>query len=246
MTTLVRLDQLRAHLGFDAGQTADDDRLRLALAAAAAALERAAGRRFEPRRESLRHEGGGRLLILADDLLTVEAVIDGAGCILGPEAVEALPTGAGSFSLLRRVDGERFRAPVTVTGIWGWHDRRAEAWLPTGATLVDDPLSVDALTLTASAAVGFEAGHLLRIGAEYVRVESVAGAALTIARGVNGTTPADHLAGSVIVRYVPPAEVMALCLRWAAWLYREADQPLGAAAPPALLASLAGLRRLVV
>lgn len=63
--------------------------------------------------------------------------------------------------------------------------------------VVDDPLASDATTLNVTAGTGqyFKAGDLIWMDGEICRVDSVSTDALTIARGVFGTTGAEHAAG---------------------------------------------------
>ena len=85
---------------------------------------------------------------------------------------------------------------------------------------------------------------MLRLGEEYAHVVAVDAEAdtLSVIRGVRGTVAEAHAAGTAIEVYVPPEDVQALCLRWAAWLYQQADAAIGAGAdwlyPPDLPADL--------
>lgn len=257
MYTLCTLERLRQWLGLVDEDTADDARLREALAQAAAQIERAAGRRFSPRRAALPHTAAGVIeLLLDDDLLELLALTNGDGRLIPLENVQLLPA-EGPAGLLRLTSGAAFTwgetrlNAVTVTGIWGWHDRWDEAWRDSGDS-VQGGLDADAGVLAVSDADGadaageqprFQAGQLLKIADEYLRVLAVDTAANTLAveRGANGTEAASHPADAAIYIYQPPADVAALALRRAAWLVRSADHP--EAPPDDLNAALAGLRR---
>lgn len=259
MYTLATLDHLRAHLGLLASETSDDPRLLRALQAASAQIERTAGRRFSPRRAALQHDyTDARQLLLSDDLLELTSILNGDGNSIALTDVIAIPD-EPPYSLLRLSGGSAFTwslAPaqaITVAGIWGWHDCPAQMWRGSGDSVQNNPLSSSATSLSVQDADGadalgqsprFQAGHLLRIADEYLRVLAVNTATntLTVQRAVSGTAAAAHALGTPIHTYQPPADVGALALRWAAWLYRQAD---GAQPPPDdLLFALAALRRL--
>ena len=172
-------------------------------------------------------------------------------------AVRLLPPGQSPAGLLRLVDGLALEGEVTVTGVWGWHDDWSNAWIDSGDTVQDAPLTVSATTLTVTNADGldtdgrsprFQVGHLLRVDDEYLHVRAIDTTTntLTVTRGVNGTTAATHVAGTPISVYRPAADVESLVLRWAGWLYREPDGVEPEPIPSALLDDLRPLRRDVV
>ncbi|MBL8160790.1 MAG: hypothetical protein JNJ61_02315 [Anaerolineae bacterium] len=259
MYTLATLDHLRAHLGLLASETSDDPRLLRMLQAASAQIERMAGRRFSPRRAALQHDySDARQLLLSDDLLEPLHILNGDGSSIVLTDVIAVPDEA-PYSLLRLTGGSAFTwtlvpvQAITVTGIWGWHDRPAEMWRGSGDSVQDNPLSSSTTSLTVLDADGadalgqsprFQVGHLLKIEDEYLRVLAVNAAtnSLTVQRAVNGTAPAAHALGTPIYTYQPPGDINALALRWAAWLYKQADAI--QSAPDDLLFALTALRRL--
>jgi hypothetical protein len=265
MYTLSTLEHLRRRLGLSAADTGEDARLLAALQAASAQIERAAGRRFMPYHAAIRHDIHPRYrdeLLLSADLLQLDSLTNGDGSTIDPLDVILLPdwTADGPACLLRLTGGQRFtwldspRQAVTVTGVWGWHDRWLRAWRDSADTVQDDPLNSSAVTLHVSSISGtdshaaaprFQTGHLLRIDDEYLRVLAVnpATQTLTVLRGVQGTTAAGHTAGTRIDVFQPAQEVDMLCLRWALWLYKEPDSRAFAAPPAALAAALDGLRR---
>lgn len=269
MYHLATLHQLRQRLGLSATDTSDDDRLLAALQAAAAQIEGAAGRRFSPRSATIEHDVNSRHtteLLLDDDLLQLDSITNGDGSSIDTLEVVTLPesTMDGPISVLRLTGGQAFvwdESPlraVSVTGIWGWHDRWTRAWRDSADTVQDNPLSAAATTLTVSDADGvdsnniaprFQVGHLLRIEDEYLRVLVVNTSTnvLTVLRGVNGTMAAAHVQTTQIDVFQPALDVEMLCLRWALWLYKEPDNNRTfSAAPNHLARTLDGLRRLGV
>ena len=256
MHTLATLHALRLHLGLSPADSADDARLKQALRAASAHLERLAGRRFSPRRETIVHRSDPRqaALLLRDDLLHLLTLTDAAsGQSIPLENVVCLPEGGGPFYGLRRADNGPFPAALAVEGIWGWHDRWPAAWAASGDAVQNDPLAAEAVTISAQDADGpaadgvrprFQAGQLLRVGDEYLALLAVNAQtnALTVARGAHGTAAVAHSGRPPIDVYRPAPDVELLCLRWAAWLYREPDAAPDAL-PPALVAAIAPLQR---
>jgi hypothetical protein len=268
MYLLATLHQLRQRLGLSDGDTGDDARLLMALQAASAQIEAAAGRRFSPRVATIEHDVHPRHsteLLLDDDLLQLDTITNGDGSSINTLDVITVPdsTMDGAISVLRLIGGQAFvwdESPlraVRVSGIWGWHDRWTRAWRDSADTVQDNPLGATATTITVSDADGvdghntaprFQVGQLLRVEDEYLRVLAVntTSNVLTVLRGVNGTTAAAHDQATVIEVFQPALEIEMLCLRWAQWLYKEPDNRAVSATPKHLAATLDGLRRVGV
>jgi hypothetical protein len=263
MYTLNTLYALHARLGLADSDTADDARLLAALQAAAAQIERTAGRRFCPRQATLQHTVHYPTeLILDDDLLELTTLSNGDSSTIPLDNVILLPDDAPAGGLLLMA-GSSFtwaQSPVqavSISGIWGWHDRWGEAWRNSADTVQNNPLNSSATSLTVADADGsdsngetprFQVGHLLKIESEYVRVLAVntVSNVLTVLRGVNGTTAAAHLQNTSIYTYQPPADVAAIALRWASLLYREPDGDVFAVTIDLLHDSLTPYRRVWV
>jgi hypothetical protein len=261
MYTLATLYQLRARLGLAANETADDARLMNALTAATAQIERATGRRFLPRKAILAQDYTSSVeLLLDDDLLELTSVTNGDGSAISLGDVLTIPSD-GPAGLLHLTGSAAFtwkllkRQAITVTGTWGWHDQWAAAWRDSGDTVQNNPFSSGATTLTVANASAadtagesprFQVGHLLRIDSEYLWVLGISGSTLMVARAANGSAAAAHAQNTPVYTYQPPPDVVALALRWAAWLYREPDSASFAAAPDTLLDAVAHLRRAAV
>jgi hypothetical protein len=265
MYTIATLQQLRQRLGLSPDDTADDPRLLAALQAATAQMEAAALRRFIPRRVSIGHTLNPRYpteLVLVDDLLELDTLVNGDGRTIAPEHIVTVPHSAydGPVALVELIEGESFvwtETPVqaiTVSGIWGWHDRWSQAWRGSSDTVQDAALDSTTTTLTVTDADGldahgtiprFQVGQLLRLGSEYVWVTGVdtVNNTLTVKRGANGTTAAAHAQYTAIEIYQPPLDVEMLCLRWALWLYKEPDNRPFSSTPLQLSAALGALRR---
>ncbi len=248
MYTLATPDQLRSRLGLEPDDSADGQRLWRALTAAGARIERDSGRRFTPRLATLPHNPRHpRDLILLDDLLQLQRLTNGDGHQIDLRDVETLPAAAeGSVSVLRLRGERRFSGPaaVQVTGLWGWHERRAQAWQG-GVDRLQDDSPAAAATLRVTDGGRFQPGQLLRLDDEYLRLLSrdAAGHRLQVQRGAQGTTAAAHSRGSALDLYQPPPAVTLLCLRLASWLYREPDRSPAADLPADIASELRALRR---
>ena len=253
MYTLATADQLRSRLGLAPADNVDEERLWRALTAASARIEGASGRHFTPRLATLAHDvRDARELTLADDLLQLQRLTNGVGREIELLAVQTLPVATeGSASVLRLSGAQRFvwsgspLAAIQVTGIWGWHERWSLAWQSGVDSAQDNPLAASAAALQVTDSSRFEAGQLLRMGDEYLRLLAIDSAThtLNVQRAAQGTAAVAHSRGASVDIYQPPRAVTLLCLRLALWLYREPDRNADAALPADILAEMAGLRR---
>ena len=257
---LATLYALRQDLGFAASDTAEDARLLSCLTAATALIESGAGRRFRPLLATRSHSidmTRPTELVLEADLLTLQSVMHGVAESI---ALDQILCQAGRLILL---NGQTFRyvatplQAVNVTGIWGAHDDWSHAWGSSGDTVQNAPLSSSSTSLTVIDADGtdtsgitprFQVGQTLQIESEYLSVLAVNTVTnvLTVRRGQYGTTAVSHAQTTIISVYQPPRAVELLCLRVAAWLYREPNTINGTAMPPMLKPALESLRRVRV
>jgi hypothetical protein len=262
MYTIATIDALRSRLNLDAG--VDDARLRTVLEVATVIIERLTGRRFVPRLATLTHSIDPHHvteLILDDDLMSLSILTNGDDSNIDIADVLLLPDDDSVAGVLRLLNGNAFlwnESPlnaVSISGVWGWHDRPSAMWRDSGDTVQDAPLTAGATTLTindSSAADSsgetprFQSGHLLKIEDEYLRVIGVAASMLTVIRGVNGSIPTSHAQSTSIDTFQPPPDVASLCVRLAAWLYKEPDVRGAGGIPPILRFEIEGLRRVRV
>lgn len=235
MYTLASLDQLHRDLDIPTAETSQDARLIACIEAASRALEQFTGRHFTPFKRVLAHTlpRDPTTLILDDDLLELTQVRDGGG-VLAPDTYTLWPP-EPPYSLLTLRDGRVFSGdggtrPITVEGLWGWHDSWRDAFRATGDWVRDTPLLFDAPLLhvgSASAADAqgdpyFPVGALLRIGAgstaEYTRVTAVNAAtqALTLRRADQGTSSSTAAFGTVLFTYQTPRLALEMARTWAA------------------------------
>ena len=249
MYTLATAGQLRARLGLAPDDTPDDGRLWRALQAATARIEGDSGRRFTPRLATLAQDWRDpRELVLSDDLLHLQRLTNGDGHDIDPDDIQGLPVATeGCLSVLRLRGPQHFSGPAAlqVTGIWGWHERWSQAWQNGVDALQDDPLSAAATILRVSDSGRFQAGQLLRLDDEYLRLLTIDSAthSLGVSRAAQGTQALAHSSGAAIDLYLPPPAVTLLCLRLALWLYREPDRAPDTPLPAGLAQEVRALRR---
>jgi len=105
---------------------------------------------------------------------------------------------------------------VKVVGVWGYTDDRATCWEDSLDTVENNPLTSGGTSITVNDDDGaglwgitprFSAGQLARIESEYLEVTAAATNALTVVRGRNGTTAAQHAQNVGIDLWRPPAPV---------------------------------------
>jgi hypothetical protein len=130
-------------------------------------------------------------------------------------------------------DPAAYLQAIAVTGTWGFRRRYGtEGFRASGDTVQSSPLSSSATSLTVTDADGvswegvtprFSPGQLLKIESEFVRVEAVDTGtnALTITRGINGTTAAAHAQNVAISVWYPQPEIVRAVTRWVGLLYNN-------------------------
>ena len=253
MYTLATLEDLRRHLNLGDGDSGSDDALRRALQEASHLIESATLRRYCPRVETLEMQpdrSNPRVLILPDDLLELRAVSDDGGA-LDLETLDTLPgDGDEPASILQLKRGAAFRLgfsgaeAVSVTGVWGWHDRWLAAWRDSRDQVSENALSASATLIGVADSAGadedggrprFHVGHLLRIDGEYLRVTAIDSETnrLTVLRGVAGTRATAHLRGAKIETYAPAPAIRDLCVRYAELMLKSVG-PVDLASSPLL------------
>ncbi len=134
--------------------------------------------------------------------LVIDPVIDWGGYFGGAEmevirSVAADPAGgywiAGSSNSILPI------APDTDPFQWERNGARAATVLAAAVSASDDTITVDS-----ASGFPFAPTYDIFIGDEYMTVTQIAGGTTwTVRRGINGTTPADHPAGSSVFYYVP-------------------------------------------
>ncbi len=198
MYTIATLQDLRRHLQLAPSDASADDDLLRGLQEASHYLESNTQRRYCPRQTTLDAPGDASApdqVILPDDLLELHTLHhDGVAIDLG--RVRRIPQDPDMPASVLQLDGAAGVA-LSISGLWGWHDRWRSAWCDSGDALgsaADASASTIAVANVDGAdAIGasprFQVGQLLRIVDEYLRVTEIdsAGNTLTVLRGVQGT-----------------------------------------------------------
>lgn len=254
---------LKIQLGLEAATltTADNERLRIALGAATHQIEQITGRWLVPRRAFVRAGYQSPTeLVLDQDLMELTGLTNGDGQALSVSDVEFVTP-----AILRLLNGAQFtrgdewRAlPITVSGVWGWHENWSEAWRLSGDTIngILDPVGtavIPVVDVDGTDPYGdtprFQVGQLLRVDSEIMSVIAVNAVTntLTVLRGEMGTATSDHLSGTSITIYNAPAHVEMLILRWATWLYKSPERGgTYSSIPDDLMDGVRDLRRVTV
>lgn len=243
-TYLTTLDHVRASLGMEADETADDALLLDLIGEASDIVDQMTGRAFVPHVATRAYDArgphlDGQTLRLDDDLLAITTLTNGDGTTLASSgyvlrgagtpkwAIELLDTAAWTYS-------SAWQNAISVAGTWGYHEDWANAWVSTNDT-VQDAGGIDATTsaLTVTDADGrdgryrtrFAVGQLLRIDDEYLHVAAVNATsnALTVLRGWRGTTAASHDNGAAIASYAPMRNVEKACAAMVVFMYRNRE-----------------------
>ena len=235
MYTIATLHDLRRQLGLADTDTNSDQDLLQSLQNASHLIESLTQRRFCPLLQTRAvplNPIAPRLIILPDDLLEVRAASDASGQIDldrlmrvpedpdTPASVLGLPR---DRAVQRHATGQR---TVTITGIWGWHDRWTSAWTDSADTIGGGALSATDTTISVSDTSGsdaaglsprFQIGHLLRINDEYLRLTAIdrQNHQLTVRRAAQGTVAATHPQGAKIATYTAALPIRDLTARYA-------------------------------
>jgi hypothetical protein len=121
-----------------------------------------------------------------------------------------------------------------VTGIWGYHEDWSNAWENSQDTVENTPLAASGTSITVNDANGadvygqkprFKEQQLLKIEDEYVYMTAVDATTdtLTVVRGVNGTTAAEHAQDVVISIYRPMLNIVQATKDLAKYIYLHKD-----------------------
>ncbi len=111
------------------------------------------------------------------------------------------------------------RKRIEIEGAFGYSDV-TEA---TGDTVQSDPLAAGGTTLAVTDGANFAIGQPLLIEIEQLYISAISTNDLTVTRGVNGTTDAEHVKTTAITRYVYDARAVGATLMWAGRLWKRRE-----------------------
>lgn len=235
-TLYTTVDSIRGRLTIDTQD--DDDRLLEAIAEASRALDAATGRRFYPRIATHYYDYMGPVrLRLDDDLLTATTVTtNNDGTTLASTDYHLAQGTSYNFHpydriLIDRSSSARFQWSSTVVksqkvvGVWGYHTDYTKAWVDSGATLGANITDTTGTSITVSDGTQFEVGETIQIDSEWLLIKRVEGTAITVERGINGSTAATHTSGTTIETFLPEQDAERIASRYALWLYKQDEAP---------------------
>ena len=102
---------------------------------------------------------------------------------------------------------------IEIAGVFGYGDgTSATPYYDSTDEVENNPLTASGTTLDVNDGTKFSAGQTLRIQSEQVYIESISANALTIERGVNGTTGAEHIQDITIYIFRYPQPIVQACL----------------------------------
>lgn len=188
---------------------------------------------------------GLKKLILLDDLLEIVELLNGDGVELTADEYLLEPLEKTPYSVVTLRAGASWVADdngdvagaISVQGFWGCHPDYGNAFVDSLDTVRDNPLTANTTSLHVTDISGvtsdldsprFQAGQMLRIENEFVYVVAATAVVgnddlLTIQRGYNGTTAAQHAQGTAIKIFRPDDNIAQACIRLAAWRYQQKD-----------------------
>ncbi len=225
-------------------------------------------RDFHPTLATRYFRGSGRCAQRVDDLLSVTSVsisTDGGDTYTALSGTDYFGTVEGdanspkSYTHLELAENGDYtywptgQKSVKVVGVWAYTDDRATCWEDSLDTVENNPLTSGGTSITVNDDDGvdlwgftprFQAGQLARLESEYVEVTAAATNALTVARGRNGTTAAQHALNTTIELWRPPEPVKQAVIIQIAKGFQRAQQGFGDARAVPELSQLLYIRAL--
>ena len=143
--------------------------------------------------------------------------------------------------IVLKTDGSRTRLLFTgtmqkadaVTGTWGYHEDWSNAWQSSNDSIQDASginATVAAITVTDADGADiygvtprFKIGQTLKIEDEFLYLTAISTNALTVIRGVNGSTAATHATATAIYVYRPMKDIEDAALAMAKWLWARRE-----------------------
>lgn len=187
----------------------------------------------------------GLCLDMGDDLLSVTTITNANGAVIDlslydlrpdnkdPKTKIELKSSAGAYWDFTYVENR-----IEVSGIWGYHYNYAVAWGDSLDTVKDATLNATTTTLTVDdtdadndeGETRFGKLDYLLVGTEQMQVLdiNVTDKTLTVKRGVNGTTAANHTQNDKIYTYRQTPQVQFAASEIVKWMYEHRDKVDGA------------------
>lgn len=128
---------------------------------------------------------------------------------------------------------QAYQQAIAVDGLWCYRENYdTEAWLSSGQTVRNNPLTISGTSLQLTSAADFSPGQWLRfadallpVDDEIALITAVDNASMTktatILRGQRGTTATAHEQGAAVDFWQTEPNIERACTRWAAYLYQR-------------------------
>ena len=257
MNVYITIEQLKTYLAID--DTGDDNLLKQFCVKASRLFDGYCHRRFYPTVATYNFDYQDPFtLVLDEDLLAVTTLTtsndSGSGSAITSAQYNLTRGGGHNRSPYTTIEIDQSttanfsfyttpRKSQQVIGTWGFHDDWSNAWIDSGDTVQDGSgINSSVTAVTVANPNGADVNgitprltpqQLIKVNSEYMHVVKISGAALTVKRGVNGSTAASHSNGDTISVYQPMWDVVAAMEVLASYQYRrrtgvgtDADRPL--------------------
>ncbi len=225
------LQDIKNTLGLTA--TTDDAVLIDALEASTKEIDSYTGRRFSVEYRTKYFEGANRLWV--NDLLTVSTIkLDEDGnasfeATLTSSDYNLLPLNDYPKNCIEPSDNGDYgsfaygvKKGVEIVGEWGYGDGESSSPLIADTTL-NASCSTGA-TASVTSATNMSPGLTIKLDSEQAYIDSVSGTALTLQRGINGTTNAVHANATQVYIYQYPPDIKKACIALASAMYSTRDK----------------------
>jgi hypothetical protein len=206
----------------------DDLAMELILRGVSRYIENQSRRQFVPTFETRYYNiSDDRVLWLDGDLLEVTSLVNGEGTAiasseyylesrnLSPKYSLTLKQ-TSTVRMLHDAAGNSERV-ISLTGVWGYHDKYPLAWL-TGSTLAE-ALDISETGFDVASSDLFTIGQLVRIENELSYLSEINNNTLTGTRGENGSTPATHSTSTAVKIWQVQDDIKTACLQIAQSVY---------------------------
>lgn len=113
--------------------------------------------------------------------------------------------------------GSGFNDAISIAGVWGWHASTGQAF-ETIETITLADGTTTSITIASGGLSRYETRQYLRCENEFLQITAVANTALTVLRGVNGSTAAAHSSKALEV-YRQSHEIDLIATNLGAFMY---------------------------
>ena len=225
---------LAGSVGTDAS---DDTSIEIILKGVSHYIEQQTGRHFTPYIETRYYDLPPvdalepRVLRLDDDLLEIITLTNGNGTIIPSTEYALHPRNRSPYYGIRLDDDSIYswvgsgtgstHGVIAVYGIWGYHNRYAQAWA-IGSTTSEalDTSEADISVALSAIFSTYGVGSLIRFDNELGYLTAIGGAnEIDCTRGENYSTPAAHLSGITVYIWNIQSDIKDACLMIAQNVY---------------------------